>query len=176
MRNTLELEKGDRVAIMMPNLLQYPIVLFGALRAGLTVVNTNPLYTGRELKHQLNDSGAKAIFILENFANTLEEVVDDTAVEHIVVTRMGDLLGFPRGLVVNFVVKYLKKLVPGFSLPSAVKFNDALAAGASMSLPDVQLGHDDVAFLQYAGGTTYVSKGAVLSHGNIVANVKQTRA
>ncbi len=176
MRNTLELEKGDRVAIMMPNLLQYPIVLFGAVRAGLTVVNTNPLYTGRELKHQLNDSGAKAIFILENFANTLEEVVDDTAVEHIVVTRMGDLLGFPKGLVVNFVVKYLKKLVPGFSLPCAVKFNDALAAGASMSLPDVQLGHDDVAFLQYTGGTTGVSKGAVLSHGNIVANVKQSRA
>ena len=176
MRNTLALEKGDRVAIMMPNLLQYPIVLLGALRAGLTVVNTNPLYTVRELEHQLNDSGAKAIFILENFANTLEQVVDDTAVEHIVVTRMGDLLEFPKGVVFNFVVKHLKKLVPGFSLPSAVKFTDALAAGASMSLPDIPLGHDDVAFLQYTGGTTGVSKGAVLSHCNIVANVKQSRA
>ena len=163
MRNTLALEKGDRVAIMMPNLLQYPIVLLGALRAGLTVVNTNPLYT-HELEHQLNDSGAKAIFILENFANTLEQVVDDTAVEHIVVTRMGDLLGFRKG-VFNFVVKHLKKLVPGFSLPSAVKFTDALAAGASMSLPDIPLGHDDVAFLQYTGGTTGVSKEQ--SHGNL---------
>ena len=176
MRNTLALEKGDRVAIMMPNLLQYPIVLLGALRAGLTVVNTNPLYTVRELEHQLNDSGAKAIFILENFANTLEQVVDDTAVEHIVVTRMGDLLGFPKGVVVQLCGEASEEAGSGFSLPSAVKFTDALAAGASMSLPDIPLGHDDVAFLQYTGGTTGVSKGAVLSHGNIVANVKQSRA
>lgn len=176
LRNTLGLDRGDRVAIMMPNLLQYPVVLFGVLRAGLVVVNTNPLYTARELKHQLNDSGARAIFILENFANTLEEVIDETPIEQVVVARMGDMLGFPKGLIVNTVVKYVKKMVPGFSLPGAKSFKDVLSAGSGGTVASPELGHDDIAFLQYTGGTTGVSKGAVLTHGNIVANVLQSRA
>jgi long-chain acyl-CoA synthetase len=176
LRNDLKLEPGDRVALMMPNLLQYPIALFGVLRAGLVVVNTNPLYTARELRHQLSDAGVRAIVILDNFAHTLEEVREDTPIEHIILARMGDCLGFPKGLIVNLVVKHLKKLVPGYSLPGAVSFNDALARGEGQSLPAVSLGHDDVAFLQYTGGTTGVSKGAVLTHGNIVANVMQAGA
>ena len=172
----LGLGKGDRIAIMMPNVLQYPIALFGALRAGLVVVNTNPMYTARELKHQLLDSGAKAIVVLDNFAATLQQVVADTPVQHIVTTGIGDLLGFPKGALVNFVLKHVKKMVPAYSLPHAVRFRDALARGAAHPLPEVQLGHDDIAFLQYTGGTTGVAKGAMLSHGNMVANMLQAGA
>ncbi|KRE89194.1 long-chain fatty acid--CoA ligase [Frateuria sp. Soil773] len=172
----LKLGKGDRIAIMMPNVLQYPIALFGALRAGLVVVNTNPLYTGRELKHQLEDSGAKAIVVLDNFAATLQQVLAETHVEHIVTTGIGDMLGFPKGALVNFVLKHVKKMVPAFKLPHAVRFRDALARGAAHPLPKVELGHADLAFLQYTGGTTGVAKGAMLSHGNMVANMLQAGA
>ncbi len=170
------LAPGDRVAIMLPNVLQYPIALFGALRAGLTVVNTNPLYTPRELRHQLSDSGAKAVVVLENFAHTLEKVIGDTQVERVVVTGIGDLLGFPKRMLTNFVVRRVKKLVPAFRLPTAIEFNAALRAGRSQSAPSVSLGHEDLAFLQYTGGTTGVAKGAMLSHGNIVANMQQSAA
>src|SRR3569833_3274679 len=149
-------KKGDRLAIMLPNTLQYPIALFGALRAGLVVVNTNPLYTARELRHQLEDSGAKAILVLDNFASTLQEVIDETHVERVITTGIGDLLGFPKGALVNFVIKHVKKMVPAYSLPNAVRFRDALAQGASHPMPKVHLGHDDLAFLQYTGGTTGV--------------------
>jgi long-chain acyl-CoA synthetase len=170
------LNRGDRVAIMMPNVLQYPVCLVGILRAGYVVVNVNPLYTPRELEHQLKDSGAKAIIIIENFAKTLEQVVSRTSVEHIVLASMGDLLGFPKGPIVNLVVRRVKKMVPAFSLPGAVKFNDAIAAGRKLQLKKTDLGHDDIAFLQYTGGTTGVSKGAVLLHRNIIANVLQNEA
>jgi long-chain acyl-CoA synthetase len=169
----LKLVKGDRLAIMMPNVLQYPIALFGALRAGLVVVNTNPMYTARELQHQLEDSGAKAIVVLDNFAATLQQVVAQTHVEHIIHTGIGDLLGWPKGALINFVIKHVKKLVPPFQLPRAVRFADALARGAAHALPAVALTHDDIAFLQYTGGTTGVAKGAMLSHGNMVANMLQ---
>jgi len=172
----LKLVKGDRIAIMMPNVLQYPIALFGALRAGLVVVNTNPLYTARELKHQLEDSGAKAIVVLDNFAATLQHVVAETQVQHIVTTGLGDLLGFPKGALVNFVLKHVKKMVPAFDLPQAVRFRDALARGAAHPMQTVVLGHDDVAFLQYTGGTTGVAKGAMLTHGNMIANMLQAGA
>jgi long-chain acyl-CoA synthetase len=172
----LKLGKGDRLAIMMPNVLQYPIALFGALRAGLVVVNTNPMYTARELKHQLVDSGAKAIVVLDNFAATLQQVVAETEVKHVITTGIGDLLGFPKGALVNFVLKHVKKMVPAFELPQAVRFRDALARGAAHPLPKVDLGHDDIAFLQYTGGTTGVAKGAMLSHGNMVANMLQAGA
>jgi len=161
------LKQGDRIAIMMPNLLQYPIALFGALRAGLVVVNTNPLYTDRELEHQLKDSGAKAIVILENFAGTLASILDETDVKTIITTQIGDLAGFPKSLLVNFVVKYVKKMVPPFRLPeSAIKFNDALAAGKDKPFSDAEMKHEDIAFLQYTGGTTGVAKGAALTHEN----------
>ncbi|NKI34544.1 AMP-binding protein [Wenzhouxiangella sp. XN79A] len=174
---SLGLERGDRVAIMLPNLLQYPIALFGVLRAGLVVVNTNPLYTARELKHQLNDSGARAIVVLENFAHTLDTVIGDCpACEHVFVTGVGDLLGFPKGSLINFVLRHVKKEVPAYNLPGAVRFTAALKAGASQSLDRPALNHDDLAFLQYTGGTTGVSKGAMLTHGNIVANVQQSSA
>lgn len=173
---TLKLGKGDRVAIMMPNVLQYPIALFGALRAGLVVVNTNPMYTARELKHQLEDSGAKAIVVLDNFAATLQQVVAETEVRHIVTTGIGDLLGFPKGALVNFVLKHVKKMVPAYRLPQAVRFKDALAQGAAHELPRLTLNHGDIAFLQYTGGTTGVAKGAMLSHGNMVANMLQAGA
>lgn len=173
---SLGLERGDRVAIMMPNLLQYPIALFGVLRAGLVVVNTNPLYTARELKHQLNDSGAKAIVVLENFAHTLQSVLDDSPVEHVFVTAVGDMLGFPKGALINFVLRYIKKQVPAYSIPSSMRFSAALSAGGNHSLDIPEMGHDDIAFLQYTGGTTGVSKGAMLTHGNIVANVQQSAA
>ena len=172
----LKLGKGDRIAIMLPNVLQYPIALFGALRAGLVVVNTNPMYTARELKHQLEDSGAKAIVVLDNFAATLQQVVTQTHVQHVVTTGVGDLLGFPKGAVVNFVLKHVKKMVPAFDLPEAVRFRDALAQGAAHPLQPVAMSHDDVAFLQYTGGTTGVAKGAMLTHGNMIANMLQAAA
>ncbi|TAL72437.1 MAG: long-chain-fatty-acid--CoA ligase [Rhodanobacter sp.] len=167
------LAKGDRIALMMPNVLQYPIALFGALRAGIVVVNTNPMYTARELNHQLEDSGARAIVVLDNFAKTLQEVVAGTQVKHIITTGIGDLLGFPKGALVNFVLKHVKKMVPAYQLPTAVRFRDALAQGAAHPVPKVELTHADLAFLQYTGGTTGVAKGAMLSHGNMVANMLQ---
>ena len=167
--------RGDRVAIMMPNVLQYPIVLAAVLRIGAIVVNVNPLYTPRELEFQLKDSGAKAIVILENFATTLEHAIAHTEVKKVIVATMGDLLGL-KGTVVNFVVRKVKKLVPAFHLPGAVAFNDALAAGQSLSYRAPELQHADVAFLQYTGGTTGVSKGATLSHRNVIANVLQSEA
>lgn len=173
LQNELKLQKGDRVAIMMPNLLQYPIALFGILRAGMVVVNVNPLYTPRELKHQLNDAGAKAIVVVSNFARTLEEVVDETPVESVIITGMGDLLSTPKRTLVNFVVKYIKKLVPKYHLPHALPMRQALSKGRRMQYVKPELDSSDLAFLQYTGGTTGVSKGAMLSHGNLVANVLQ---
>ncbi|WP_136420243.1 long-chain fatty acid--CoA ligase [Herbaspirillum sp. ST 5-3] len=170
------LKKGDRVALMMPNVLQYPIAIAAVLRAGFTVVNVNPLYTPRELEHQLNDSGAKAIIILENFATTLEQVLAKTRLQHVIVASMGDLLGGFKGALVNFVVRKVKKMVPAYSLPQAVSFKRVLAESARMSLKRVKLSHDDIAFLQYTGGTTGVSKGAVLTHRNVIANVLQNEA
>ncbi|MBS0430936.1 MAG: AMP-binding protein [Proteobacteria bacterium] len=172
----LKLGKGDRIALMMPNLLQYPVVLFGALRAGLTVVNVNPLYTARELEHQLRDSGAEAIVVLENFAATLAEVRHATSVEHVVVTSLGDLLGFPKGPLMSFAVKHVKKMVPRWNLPGHVRLADALERGAALPASKVALDHGDLAFLQYTGGTTGVAKGAMLSHGNMVANMLQVHA
>jgi len=167
------LKKGARIAIMMPNVLQYPIAIAAVLRAGYTVVNVNPLYTPRELQHQLKDSGAEAIFVLENFASTLAKVIANTSVKHVVVASMGEMLGGLKGAVVNFVVRRVKKLVPSFSLPQAISFKKALAIGAGKQRTPVDLGHDDVAFLQYTGGTTGVAKGAVLTHRNLIANVLQ---
>jgi long-chain acyl-CoA synthetase len=169
------LEKGARVALMMPNVLQYPIATAAVLRAGYAVVNVNPLYTPRELEHQLKDSGAEAIVVLENFAHTVEQVLPHTAVKQVIVASMGDLLGF-KGVIVNLVVRRVKKMVPAYSLPTAVAFNDALAAGKSLTFNKPKIGPDDVAFLQYTGGTTGVSKGATLLHRNIVANVLQNDA
>jgi long-chain acyl-CoA synthetase len=168
--------RGSRVAIMMPNVVQYPIALAGVLRAGCVVVNVNPLYTPRELEHQLKDSGAEAIVILENFAATLQQVVAKTAVKHVIVASLGDMLGFPKGAIVNFAVRKLRKMVPEYSLPGHVKFTDALDAGARRRLEPVKAGPQDVAFLQYTGGTTGVSKGATLTHRNLVANVLQMEA
>ena len=173
LKNELGLEKGDRVAVMMPNLLQNPIAIFAILRAGLVVVNTNPLYTGRELKHQLNDSGAKAIIIVENFAHVLQDVVEETRVEHVITTKMGDMLPPLKGFIINAVVKYVKKMVPGFRLKNSVTFKQALKLGALHQFQTVPSTHDDIAFLQYTGGTTGVSKGAVLTNKNMVANMQQ---
>lgn len=175
LQNELRLEKGDRIALMMPNLLQYPIALFGALRAGLVVVNVNPLYTPRELEHQLNDSGAKAIVIVSNFAATLEKVVFNTSVKHVILTRMGDQLSFGKRTLVNFVVKYVKKLVPKYKLPHAVSFREALSIGKQRQYVKPNVAPHDLAFLQYTGGTTGVAKGAMLSHYNILANVLQLK-
>jgi len=172
----LGLAKGDRVAAMMPNCPQYPIAVAGILRAGLILVNVNPLYTPRELEHQLKDSGAKAIVIMENFGTTLQQCIAATPVKHIVLTSMGDRLGFLKGALVNYVVRNVKKMVPHFSLPGAVRFNDALEKGAGRTLQPVAIGPDDVAVLQYTGGTTGVSKGAVLLHRNVIANVLQSEA
>lgn len=170
------LKRGARVAIKMPNTLQYPIALLGILRAGYTVVNVNPLYTPRELEFQLNDSGAEAIIVLENFAHTLAHVIAKTNVKHVIVTTMGDLLGLVKGTIVNFVIRHGKKMVPPFSLPGHHKFNDVIAAGRGMTLQTPVLTLDDIAFLQYTGGTTGVSKGATLSHRNVVANTLQANA
>lgn len=175
LQNELRLEKGERIALMMPNLLQYPIALFGALRAGLVVVNVNPLYTPRELEHQLNDSGAKAIVIVSNFAATLEKVVFDTSVKHVILTRMGDQLSFGKRTLVNFVVKYVKKLVPKYKLPHAVSFREALSIGKQRQYVKPTIYKDDLAFLQYTGGTTGVAKGAMLTHGSVIANVLQAK-
>jgi long-chain acyl-CoA synthetase len=169
------LQRGARVAIMMPNVLQYPVATAAVLRAGFAVVNVNPLYTPRELEHQLKDSGAEAIIVLENFAHTVEQVIAKTAVKHVIVASMGDLLGF-KGVIVNLVVRRVKKMVPAWSLPGAVSFNDAVSAGRGMTLNKPKLSPGDVAFLQYTGGTTGVSKGATLLHRNIVANVLQNDA
>ncbi|WP_182548955.1 long-chain-fatty-acid--CoA ligase [Phyllobacterium myrsinacearum] len=168
------LVKGDRVAVMMPNILQYPVAIAAILRAGLTVVNINPLYTPRELEHQLKDSGAKAIIILENFATTLQKVLTATPIKHVVVATMGDMLGL-KGHIVNLVVRRVKKMVPAWSLPGHTPFKTALSQGAALTLKPVEVKRDDVAFLQYTGGTTGVSKGAILTHSNIVANVTQMR-
>jgi long-chain acyl-CoA synthetase len=172
----LGLARGDRVAVMMPNCTQYPIAVAGILRAGLVLVNVNPLYTPRELDHQLRDSGAKVIVIMENFAATLEKCIATTAVEHVVLGAMGDRLGLLKGAVVNYVVRKVKKLVPAFRLPGAVRFNTALGQGARRELQPVDVGPDDIAVLQYTGGTTGVSKGAVLLHRNVIANVLQSEA
>lgn len=170
------LTRGERVAIMLPNLLQYPVALFGVLRAGLTVVNVNPLYTARELRHQLADSGAVGIVVLENFAHVLQEIVGETAVRHIVTTQIGDLFPPPKRCLVNFAVKHVKRMVPRWRLPGAVPLPAALKVGAGGTARAVATGPDDIAFLQYTGGTTGVAKGAILTHGNLVANVEQTSA
>lgn len=170
------LKTGARVAIMLPNVLQYPVAMAAILRAGYTVVNVNPLYTPRELQHQLIDSGSEAIIVLENFATTVEQVLPHTQVKHVIVATMGDLLGGLKGTIVNFVVRKIKKMVPAFSLPGAISFNKMLAEGARLTLTPVQQGHDDIVFLQYTGGTTGVSKGAMLLHRNVIANVLQNEA
>jgi long-chain acyl-CoA synthetase len=170
------LQAGDRVALMMPNILQYPIALFGVLRAGMVVVNTNPLYTARELEHQLKDSGAKAIVIVENFVHVLQQVLPHTELKRVLVTKIGDLLGFPRGFIVNFVLQHVRKQIPPWSMPGAGTFKGALGAGLGLKLDPVALGAEDIAFLQYTGGTTGVAKAAVLTHRNMVANVLQASA
>ncbi len=171
LQNQANLKKGDRVAIQMPNLLQYPIAMFGALRAGCIVVNTNPLYTAREMKHQLADSGAHAIVILANFAHNLETIIADTDIKTVITTEIGDLLGGLKGKVVNFVVRYVKKMVPHYKIDGAIRFNQTLDSGSSYSRPNIESG--EVAFLQYTGGTTGVSKGAMLTHRNVIANMEQ---
>jgi long-chain acyl-CoA synthetase len=168
--------RGDRVAVMMPNVLQNPIAIFAILRAGFTVVNTNPLYTARELRHQLCDSGTRAIIVMENFCHTLDEVIADSPIQHVITTQLGDMLKFPKSLIVNLVVKYLKKMVPEFSLPQSTNFKQALRLGSGKRHQSVSVTHDDIAFLQYTGGTTGVAKGAMLTHGNMTANMQQASA
>jgi len=169
----LKLKKGDRVAIMMPNCLQYPIAIFGVLRAGLTVVNVNPMYTPRELKHQLVDSGASVLLVVDNFGKTAQEALAGTQVKQVITTALGDLVGFPKGAIVNFVLKYVKKMVPDYDIPGTVRFKDTLTLGQLHTLPDVDIDSGDIAFLQYTGGTTGVAKGAMLTHRNLVANMQQ---
>ncbi|MFJ5452263.1 MULTISPECIES: long-chain-fatty-acid--CoA ligase FadD [Pectobacterium] len=175
LQNQLKLQKGDRVALMMPNLLQYPVALFGVLRAGMVVVNVNPLYTPRELEHQLKDSGASTIVIVSNFAHTLEKVVHNTAVKHVILTRMGDQLSTAKGTLVNFVVKYIKRLVPKYHLPDAISFRRVLQEGRRQQYIRPDIINTDLAFLQYTGGTTGVAKGAMLTHRNMLANLEQCK-
>ena len=172
----LQLKKGDRVAVMMPNCLQYPIATFGILRAGLTVVNVNPLYTARELKHQLVDADVAALVVVDNFGSTVEQVIAQTPVRQVITTGLGDMLGFPKGPLINFVLKYVKKMVPDYHLKGAIRFKEALALGKRHAMPVVEVDHDDIAFLQYTGGTTGVAKGAMLTHRNLVANMQQASA
>lgn len=176
LQNELKLQKGDRVALMMPNLLQYPIALFGVLRAGMIVVNVNPLYTPRELEHQLKDSGSSAIVIVSNFAGTLEKIVANTQIRHVIVTQMGDELSPIKGAVVNFAVKYVKKLVPSYHLPHALAFSKVIAKGLRLNYLKPEVINDDIAFLQYTGGTTGLAKGAMLTHRNMQANLEQCKA
>ena len=173
LQSELECNKGDRVAIMLPNLLQFPVALYGVLRSGCVAVDVNPLYTSRELGHYLKDSGAKVIVILENFADVLAEVIQDTEVEHVILARVGDMLGFPKSLIVNFVLKFIQKKIPKYSLSKVIPFNEALAIGQQRQLTKPELTRDDLAFLQFTGGTTGLAKGAMLSHGNLLANVAQ---
>ncbi len=176
LQGELGLRKGARVALMMPNLLQYPIAMFGALRGGYTVVNVNPLYTARELAHQLADSGAEAIVILENFAHTLEQVHAGLALKQVIVTSVGEMLGFPRGAITDFVLRRVRRMVPPWRIEGAIRLSQALARGAAHPLQAVDTGHDDIAYLQYTGGTTGVAKGVVLTHRNIIANLQQAHA
>ncbi len=169
------LNKGDRIAVMMPNILQYPVVVYGALRAGLVVVNTNPMYTARELKHQLEDSGARAIVVVENFAHVLQQVHKDVPVEFIITTQIGDMVSFPKGVVMNLVLKYVRKAIPDWNLPGSISLKQALKQGSNQSFQRPELGFDDLAFLQYTGGTTGVAKGAMLTHKNLVANMLQAQ-
>jgi len=176
LQSVLKLPQRARLALMMPNVLQYPIAMFGALRAGYTAVNCNPLYTPRELRHQLADSGAEAIVVVENFASVVEQAIASTGIRHVIVTGLGDMLRFPTGPIVNFAVRFVKKMIPAWHLPGAVRFTDALRQGRDARFEPVNVGPDDLAFLQYTGGTTGVPKGAMLSHGNIVANLQQAHA
>jgi long-chain acyl-CoA synthetase len=172
--NICKLSKGDRIAIQMPNLLQYPVVLFGALKAGMIVVNTNPLYTDREMEHQFRDADCKALVIVDLYAHLLQKILSHTDIQHVIITSVGDMLPFPKKHIVNTVIKYVKKMVPDYSLPLAVRLNDALLKGKNLSFDQAELNHDDIAFLQYTGGTTGVAKGAMLTHKNIIANMLQT--
>lgn len=175
-QNKTNLKKGDRIAIQMPNLLQFPVAMFGSIKAGLVCVNTNPLYTPAEMKHQFSDSGAKAVVILENYAAHLQTILAETQLETVIVTKVGDMIGGLKGTIVNAVVKYVKKMVPAYSLPAAISFNSILSAGSGKKPVEPQLNHNDIAFLQYTGGTTGISKGAVLTHGNICSNLAQVDA
>ncbi|MDP5239984.1 AMP-binding protein [Uliginosibacterium sp. 31-16] len=175
LQGTLGLPKGARIALMMPNVLQYPVCMFGALRAGYTVVNCNPLYTPRELEHQLKDSGAEAIVVMENFAHTLQAVIANTAIRHVVVTSLGEMLGTLKGSLIDFVVKRVKKMVPKWQLPQSMRLSRALTLGSQQALQPVEVTRDDIAFLQYTGGTTGIAKGAMLTHGNILANLLQAQ-
>jgi long-chain acyl-CoA synthetase len=175
LQNELKMKKGDRIAIQMPNCLQYPIALFGSLKAGLVIVNTNPLYTEREMKHQFNDAGVSTLLVVANFAHLVQAILPQTKIRHVIVTELGDMLDFPKRLIVNLVVKKVKKMVPSYSLPEAISFRAALEKGASQTLSPVSIAPEDIAFLQYTGGTTGVSKGAMLTHKNVIANMVQIR-